>query len=479
MLRKLNRGSMPFAAGLLLCAACATNPVTGDRQLSLISEGQEIEMGKQGAAQAEAQIGLVNDRALQDYVSRVGLSLARDSERPNLPWSFKVVDDPTPNAFALPGGYIFVTRGLLATMRNEAELASVLGHEIGHVTAKHSVTMLSRQQLASLGLGVGMILSPQLAQLGNLAGSGLSLLFLKYGRDAERQADDLGFKYALADNYDVRQMPNVFASLQRIGEASGQSPLPTWMASHPYPEERIQRIQEKLTALTVPVPTNAGADAYLARIDNMVYGENPRQGFFTGTLFQHPDMKFRMQFPQGWKTQNLAQAVMAGSSQQDAVMQLTMAQGTPEAAANAFFAQQGLQSSNVSRQTINGMPSVTGYFQAQTESGVVAGIAAFVTLDNMTFQIVAFTPAARMSSYEQAFRSSIGSFARLTDPAALNVKPNRINMVRITTAMTLDEFNRRYPSRIPIAELAIINEVANGSTRIPANTTVKQVIAAS
>ena len=137
----------------LVVAACATNPVTGKRELSLVSEQQEIQMGQQGAQQVAQEIGLIGDQALQQYVQSVGAGLAAKSERPNLPWTFRVVDDPSPNAFALPGGYIFVTRGLLDLMNNEAELASVVGHEIGHVTARHSVQQMSQQQLAGLALG--------------------------------------------------------------------------------------------------------------------------------------------------------------------------------------------------------------------------------------------------------------------------------------------------------------------------------------
>ena len=461
-----------------LATGCATNPVTGERQLSLISEAQEIEMGRQAAAEAEQSIGLVDDRALQDYVQRIGASLARDSERPNLPWTFRVVDDPTPNAFALPGGFIFVTRGLMTLMRSEAELAGVLGHEIGHVTAKHSVTMLSRAQIAQLGLGIGSILSPTIARFGDLAGAGMQLLFLKYGRDAERQADDLGFKYALADNYDVRQIPNVFATLARVGEASGQSPLPTWMASHPYPEERIQRMEQAIAQLQRPLNnTNVGVDPYMARINGLVYGENPRAGFFQNSLFLHPDLRFRWQLPQGWKTQNMTQAVMGGSPQEDALMQLTIAQGNPETAANQFFNQQGLTPAQVQRTSINGMNAVTGYFQAATEQGTLQGFAAFITHDNNTYQILGYAPAQRFSAYENVFRQSIGSFTRLTDPQALNVQPVRIATVRTTQAMTLAEFNQRYPSTgIDLNELALINELPDANARIPVGTWMKRVV---
>ncbi|HSL72783.1 MAG TPA: M48 family metalloprotease, partial [Longimicrobiales bacterium] len=207
-----------LSVALMGAAGCATNPVTGERELALVSESQEIAMGKEAVPQVEASIGLVEDAALQTYVRRIGLGLAAQSERPNLPWSFGVLDDPTPNAFALPGGPVYITRGLLSLMDSEAELAAVLGHEIGHITARHSVSQISRAQLAQLGLGVGMILVPSLQGLGNVLGTGMQLLFLKYGRDDERQADDLGFKYALAKSYDVREMDDVFAALQQVSQ---------------------------------------------------------------------------------------------------------------------------------------------------------------------------------------------------------------------------------------------------------------------
>src|SRR5687767_2448102 len=280
-------------------AACARNPVTGERELALISEAQELEMGKQAAQQARQAIGLVDDKALQAYVQRVGTALAADSERPELPWSFEVVDDPTPNAFALPGGYIFVTRGMLNHMDSEAELAAVLGHEIGHVTARHGVQQMSRAQLAQLGMGIGMVLVPELQPYGDLLGSGLQLLFLKYGRDAERQADELGFAYSLKENYDVREMDDVFATLQKIGEAAKQSPLPAWASSHPDPGERIENVQGRLAEVTASVDSmRLGREEFLGRIDGLVWGANPRQGFFDeSNRFLHPEMRFQIQFP--------------------------------------------------------------------------------------------------------------------------------------------------------------------------------------
>lgn len=457
-------------------AACATNPVTGQRQISLVSQSQEIQMGQQGAQEVEQSLGLVDNAALQQYMQRVGTSLAAVSERPELPWKFGVVNDPTPNAFALPGGFIFVTRGLLPLMQNEAELATVLGHEAGHVTAKHSVTQISRAQLAQLGLGLGSVFSPAIAKLGGIASAGMQLLFLKYGRDDERQADELGFKYALANHYDVRQMADVFASLGRTKQAHGQSPLPTWESTHPGTAERIQTAQ----ARAATIPANAGTlvareAEYAARINNLVYGENPREGFFRGALFLHPDLRFQMQFPQGWKTQNTTQAVFAGSSQQDAIMQMTIAAGTPAQAAQQFASQQGLTVLQSSQQNVNGNSAALLAFEAAAEQGAVRGLVGFISYGGSTYQILGYTGAQQFGSYERVFANVVGSFTRLTDQAALNAQPNRMTTIRLDRAMTLSAFNQRYPSTIPIAELAIINQVDGPNSTLAAGSYGKRI----
>ena len=460
-----------LAAGLVAAAAgCATNPVTGERQLALISEAQEIQMGQQAAQQVAQQIGLVQDEALQQYIQRLGTELARESERPNLPWTFRVVDDPTPNAFALPGGYIFFTRGLLNLMNSEAELVGVLGHEIGHVTARHSVTQISRAQLAQIGLVAGSVLFPGAADaLGGAAQGGLQLLFLSYGRNAERQADELAFKYSLREGYDVREIRDVFASLQRVGEKEGRSPLPSWLTTHPAPAERIQAVEAQLASVPRPDTLRVGTPEFLARIDGLVYGENPRQGFFQNGLFLHPDLRFQLRFPQGWQTQNTTQAVTAVSPQRDAIIQLTLAgKGGAEAAARQFFNQQGVRPGQAGRQNLNGLPAIVGQFQAQTQQGVIAGVATFVDYGGTTYQILSYSPAQRFGTYGRLFEQVAFSFAPLNDPQALNVRPNRVDVVRLDRSMTVAEFNRRYPSVIPLPELALINQVASENAVLPA-----------
>lgn len=475
--RRTLRGCSALAGVLL--AACAVNPVTGNSELALVSESQEIEMGKQGAADVAQSIGLYQDAAVQAYVSRVGLTLAARTERPGLPWAFQVVDDPAVNAFALPGGFIFVTRGLLTHITNEAELATVLGHESGHVAARHSVQQISRAELAQLGLGIGSMLSSGIRQYSGVAGAGLGLLFLKFSRDDESQADQLGFRYALADGYDVRQMVSVFQMLDQQTTMSGGSRLPEWQATHPNPGNRIQATEQRLAALNENLDAKkVGRNEFLSVTDGMVYGENPRQGFFRGPLFLHPDLKFQFQFPDGWKTQNRSDAVVGVSAAQDAIIVLQGVPGTAAEASQKFFSQQGLEAGSVSQSKVHGLPARTGDFSAQTDQGSVRGIATFIEYGGTTYQIMAYTPGDKFNTYGAIFRRSLTSFDRLTDPAALAAQPMRLRLTRAPRAMTLEQFNTQYPSSVSLDEVALINGIAK-TDQVSSGQAVKRVVAGS
>ncbi len=465
--------------GVVAMAAvgCATNPVTGRRELSLISESQEIQMGQQYAVEVRQSTGLVPDSALQQYVRGIGLRLAKASERPNLPWSFDVVDDPAINAFALPGGSIFVTRGILAYMQNEAELATVLGHEIGHVTAKHSVQQMSRAQLAQGLLGVGSILSSDVAAVAGIASQGLGVLFLKYGRDAETQADDFGFKYSLGDNYDVRAMRTMFEMLGRVSASGGGGKLPQWLSTHPDPENRVAKTDQRLAGITADLSkSKLNRDPFVRHLDGLVYGENPRQGFFVGERFNHPDLAFRFDFPAGWKTQNQPSAVVGVSPNQDGMIALSIpGPEAPEQALGKFLGQQGIVTVTTSRSAVNGFPAAQAEFQAQTQSGVVAGRIAFLAYGGTTYQLLGYATAAAAPGYQGAFQQSIQSFNRLTDPAALARQPSRIRLVRLTRDLTVDEFHRQYPSVVPVSAVAFLNGVGAGSDVLKAGGWAKRV----
>jgi len=487
-LKPLRRPSFALLPSLLVAGlgaglmagplGCARNPVTGKSELSLVSESQEIQMGQAGAKEVAQSIGFYNDAKIQSYVANIGKRMAAVSERPNLPWEFHVVDDASVNAFAIPGGFIYITRGLMSSINTEAELATVLGHEIAHVTNRHSVQQISKSQLAQLGLGIGSILSSDIAKFGQLAGAGLGLLFLKYGRDAENQADAGGFRYALGQNYDVREMPKVFETLGRISESGGGGRLPEWLATHPEPGNRIEHIEKMLD--TVPLDQRkliVAREEYLKHIQGMTFGEDPRQGYFEGNAFYHPQMRFQLKFPDQWKKQNLPQAVVAVSPNEDAIVQLALAgQNSPEQAASQFLSQQGVRAGNASRTSINGLPAASSYFQAQTEQGQIEGLVSFISYGGQTFGLMAYTPAGKLSSYDQVFQSTIRSFTELRDQSKINVQPARVELVKVPRQLTLEQFNAQYPSSVPIEQLAIINELEGPQALIPAGRTVKRVV---
>jgi predicted Zn-dependent protease len=224
----LLRVVFPVVLGAFLIGSCATNPATGKKTLNLVSESQEISLGRQSDKEIVNSLGVYQDSDLDRYVADLGKKLASVAERPELPWTFRVIDDPTVNAFALPGGFIYVTRGILSYMTTEAELAGVVGHEIGHVTAMHAVQRISSQQLLQLGLGIGMAVAPELQQFGQVIGAGLGILFLKFSREDENQADTLGLRYMTRADYDPRQMIEVMDMLDRVSSSEGSGRIPEW-----------------------------------------------------------------------------------------------------------------------------------------------------------------------------------------------------------------------------------------------------------
>ena len=468
-----------LAALSLGVPGCTTNLATGEKHLSLISESQEISMGKEYDASVQSSIGVYDDAELQRYIQELGARIAQKTERPNLPWTFRVADDPVVNAFAIPGGYVYVTRGLLAHMNNEAQLAGVVAHEIGHITARHSVNNLSNQMLAQLGLGLGMILAPEeMQKYGQLANAAVSILFLKFSRDDETQADNLGVRYMVRIDQDPRQLIDVMNVLERVSEASGAGRIPEWLSTHPSPPNRARDITEQIDTMQVkPVASKMDEAAYINRLNGLTFGENPREGYFKGNAFYHPDLKFRIDFPQGWKTANQKQAVIGQSEAEDAVLQLTVANTkSADSASMAFFSQQGVSAGSRQSLSINGLRSVMGSFSASTEEGSLAGSATFVEYDGRVYQILGYSAQPAWSGYQSAVKNAALSFSRLTDSQALSAKPMKMKIVTLPQAMTLEQFAQRYPSAVPLATVALANQ-AETTTKFKKGDKLKQIVA--
>ena len=452
---------------LLVVASCSVNPATGKRQLNLIPESQEIAMGREADGQIVAQMGLYPDEGIQVYVQELGQSLAALSERPHLPWTFRVLDDPIVNAFALPGGFVYVTRGIMAHLNNEAELVGVLGHEIGHVTGRHGVNRLSKAQLLGVGLGVGMVLSEDLARFGDLAQSGLGLLFLKYSRDDERQADDLGLRYSVLGGYDAREMPGVFGVLRRVGEASGSGRVPAWMATHPDPGEREARIGQQLAAMDRDF-SNATVNrgSYMGRLEGMVFGANPRNGYFEDGRFLHPELAFQLDFPSAWKTQNLRESVTGVSEAEDAVVQLTLAaESDLQTAMKEFLDLEGIEGGRVENGRVGGLPAVTAGFEAAiSEEETVRGRVSFLRYGDGTYRLLGYTLEEKRGAYERPIDRFLRSFARVTDRAVLEVQPARVDVINLRRSLPLQSFQTRYPSSVPLEIVALINHIDVGGS---------------
>jgi predicted Zn-dependent protease len=444
----------------LILSGCASNLATGERHLNLISESQEIEMGKEADGQVIASLGLYPDSALQRYVQELGTKLARNSERPNLPWTFHVVDDPVVNAFALPGGFISVTRGLMVYMMNEAELSSVIAHEIGHVTAQHSVYRMSEQQLTQIGLAGGMMIKPELQRYSELVNAGLGVLYLKYSRDDESQADHLGLRYMIRAGYDAREMIEVFDMLGRVSQGSGTGRAPEWLATHPNPENRSGRIQKEIDTLAINLGTLAvNQNGYLRLIDGVVFGQNPREGFFRDNHFYHPELEFELAFPSDWQTVNQKDAVVAASPNQDAIIQISMAKASSAGdAARSFFQQEGLTAEREETSTINGLHTVSAQFRAQSEQQVLRGRASFVELEGNTYQLLGYTGEQLWPKYQDVITGAMRDFRRLTDPSILRMQPMRLAIITVSQRVSLEQLARQERSPVLLETLAIINQ---------------------
>ena len=323
----------PWLALLLtttLLASCATsnvkNPVTGEQERTVMDEPSEIAEGKKAHQQVLEEYGAYANPKLQAYVNELGQRLASHSERAQLEWHFTVLDSPEINAFALPGGYVYVTRGIMAYMDSEADLAGVMGHEIGHVTARHGAQRATRQQKAGVGVFAATILGAVLegvgvggaGQLANQMSQSVAAGYIaSYGREQESQADKLGAEYLARSNYDPRNMIDVIQVLKNqerfaddTARAEGRTPGPhtNWLASHPSNDKRLQDITQIAQGYQGKY-VDEGRTRYLQAINGMTFGESREQGLTRGRNFYHEPLGIALTAPQGWKVQNAQDAI--------------------------------------------------------------------------------------------------------------------------------------------------------------------------
>jgi predicted Zn-dependent protease len=448
----LPRALRPGVSALLLLAfaACVTNPATGRREFSLMSEAQEIEIGKQFDGEVRREMGLYDDPELQRYVASIGQRLAKASERPNLPWQFAVVDEPAINAFALPGGYIYLTRGILPFLHDEAELAGVLGHEIGHVTARHSAQRYTQATTAGVGVTLLSIFVPEARPLQGITETALGLMFLRYGREDELQADRLGVDYTAQTGWDPAGVGGMLRTLARLDEADGsRRGVPNWLSTHPAPADRVQEVQAYIAAVDRPPATAGAADRseFLRRIDGIVYGDSPSQGIVRGNMFLHPDLRLSIAFPQGWEIQNSPAQVVASAPERNRHMLLQLVpkpSGSIEQVARGSMAQAGFQHVSGQRAQVNGLDAYVGTYRGRMQNlGTVATLAAHIVHDRNVYVLAGLTPPDQFASAEGEFSQSIRSFRALSQQEAAGIRPNRVDIYTVRQGDTWESISKQ------------------------------------
>jgi len=468
---------------ILVVFSCAVNPVTGKRQIMLMSEAQEVAMGQEYDPRVLATFGLYENAGLQSLVQGMGTQIGKISHRPNLEYHIKIVDSPVVNAFAVPGGYVYLTRGILAQLNNEAELAGVIGHEMGHIAARHSVSQQSKQQLGQLLLIGGMIASEKFASYAEYALQGMQLLFLKFSRDDEREADQLGVEYSSKISYDAHKMADFFLVLNKMNLASSQGGVPTFLSTHPDPGDRYNSVNQLATRWQDSLKLSSwkvNGNNYLQLINGIVYGEDPRQGYAEGNVFYHPELKFKFSFPTGWKMENLPTQVNMAPEDGKALMIFTLSsQKTLQEAAQSTIKELGLTLIESRNTTVSGMPA-TAVVSKQVSQDQTTGqkqtlmvLSYFIDYNSMFYVFHGVTAEPDFSSYNRLFESNMISFSKLTDPAKLNVKPKKVLVKSVQRAGTLSDAFTYYqvPEKLR-SELALLNNLEL-TDKVPAGKLIK------
>lgn len=477
---------LPILLVLLQLTACATNPVTGAQDIVFMSEQQEIAMGRKTHQQVLQEYGVYENPALQAYVQDVGETLARKSHRNNLIFRFTVLDSKEVNAFALPGGYIYITRGLMAYLNSEAELAAVLGHEIGHVTARHSVRQYSATQLANIGAVLGSVFIPG---MGTSAGNQLTQIFgaallRGYGREHELEADRLGAEYLARSGYTPKAMLDVIKVLknqevfetQRAKQEGREARIYHGVFStHPDNDTRLHEVVDLANALQSNTTPKIRKKPYLSMVDKLIFGDSPKEGITRGNRFYHANLGFAMEFPKSWHVTNRPDRLIVSAPNGAAMMQLTAEDINKRISPRQFMIERlGLTNlSNDSALNIHGHQAHTGTSTIDTSFGQRLARFTVIYFKDMAYIMAGMTkdPSA-IAQFDGAFLSSMKSFHSITDNERKLAKALRLKIVqsdgktpfsKLATASPLEKYpeeqlrlvNGLYPKGEPVPEQLI------------------------
>ncbi len=448
----------------LVLAACSRNPATGRLQFGLPSDDEEIVLGREADAQVKKAMPVYDEvPAATKLVADVGAKLAKESERPQLPWSYTLLDDPMVNAFALPGGWVYVTRGLLVRLGSDDELAAVLGHETGHVAARHGVVQLRKQNTASRSVGIFRVIDPNLRHIGGIAARTAGLALLRYSREDEHEADDLAIRYVQRGGWDRAALVRVFEVLTALASKSAEKP-PEWLSTHPDPAERRDRTAGMI-GISPPVAAAAEPE-FLAALEGVVFGPDPRDGFMaTPTLFAHPRRGYELQVPPQWKVVQQRDQVLALSPDERAIfLSMPTKYDTPTAALTDFFFDGGITRGEAFKGTVGGFPVESSSFaMAGDDGGTLMGLVAFVGHASGVVSMVAIGPQQGWDERSTVLANSFASFGKIADARVATVQPLRVHVEPLEQPSSIAELVAKRPGALDAAALAELNGVAADS----------------
>lgn len=424
-------------------AACSTNPATGDRQFTaLMPASSEAQVGAQEHAKVEQAYGKFMTGPIADYVNRVGQKVAANTERGDVQYKFYVIDSPMVNAFALPGGYIYISRGLMTLANSEAELAAVIGHEIGHVTARHAAERSSQGFVVGLGAAIlgAATGSQQVAQAANL---GSNLYITSYSRGQEHQSDELGVRYISRAGYDPRAMSTFLRSLDaqsklEAKEAGKEGTGFSYLSTHPLTAERVQQAGAEATKFQPNDTNNRGA--YLAMINGMTYGDSASQGFARGNNFYHTDLGFMFSVPERSKIINGTTQVAANHPNGTVILFDTVkAGGNPDSM--SYLVQTWLRNENTGNAeaiTINGFRAATASFAGTVQNkAVTVRLVAIEWKPGEFFRFTMAIPNNVGNSFMNELKSATYSFRRLSDSEKSAIQPKKLYVLEAPAGATL------------------------------------------
>lgn len=487
--RALRAALLPLIALALGACATAVNPVTGRPELTTMSPQQEVALGQKGAAEVEREIGLVRTPQLVGYVQAIGQHLAAASPRQDVTYHFAVADMAEANAFALPGGWIYVSRGLLVLANSEDELANVIGHEIGHVAARHAAQRQTRATgvgvLSALGTMAAAILggseaANMVGQLGQVAGAGL---IASYSRDQERQADVLGQQMSGATGWDPLALADFLQTLEREGRlrSKGAARQPSFLDSHPGAGERAVVARRRAAEFDSGKrrPVARGHAEFLRRIEGIAVGPDPREGVFRESRFLHPELDFALDFPPGWQTQNSRQAVGAMAPRRDAVVVLE-SQGRREDPATAArrwaAANQGAQLVEGRSARVGGWPAYRAIAEARTQQGTRVLALSWIAHPKGTFRLTGMTSPNAWRAYAPVFDRVAASLRPLSAGDRRSITGLRLAIAKARQGETLAQLGSRTGNRWSPDETALANALPRDA-RLESGRLVKIAVA--